>query len=151
VSRKSGPRPFSDEVMRGKRRKRLPHEFVLDALAPLAPVTRPMFGCLAVYVEEKIMLILRDKPSAQADNGVWIATTVQHHETLRPEFPRMRSIRVLGKATTGWQVLPAGAPDFEEAALHACELIRAGDPRIGKIPKRRIKPRMTRAGSKRSR
>jgi hypothetical protein len=150
VSRKSGPRPFSDEVMRGKRRKRLPHEFVLDALAPLAPVTRPMFGCLAVYVEEKIMLILRDKPSAQADNGVWIATTVQHHETLRPEFPRMRSIRVLGKATTGWQVLPAGAPDFEEAALHACELIRAGDPRIGRIPKRRVTAKRAPARPKRS-
>jgi hypothetical protein len=151
VSRKSGPRPFSDEVMRGKRRKHLPHEFVLEALAPLAPVTRPMFGCLAVYVEEKIMLILRDKPSEQADNGVWIATTAQHHETLRLEFPQLRSIRVLGKATTGWQVLPAGAPEFEEAALHACELIRAGDPRIGKIPKRRIKPRTPPAGPKRSR
>jgi hypothetical protein len=136
VSRKSGPRPFSDEVMRGRRRKHLPHEFVLDALAPLAPVTRPMFGCLAVYVEEKIMLILRDKPSQQADNGVWIATTAEHHETLRLEFPQMRSIRVLGKATTGWQVIPAAAPEFEDAALHACELIRAGDPRIGKIPKR---------------
>jgi hypothetical protein len=151
MSRKSGPRPFSDEVMRGVRRKHLPHEFVLDALAPLAPVTRSMFGCQAVYVEEKIMLILRDNPSAQADNGVWIATTVQHHDTLRSEFPQMRSIRVLGKATTDWQVLPAGAPDFERAALHACALIRAGDPRIGKIPKRRIKPRTTPAVPKRSR
>jgi len=26
------------------------------------------------------------------------------------------------------------APDFEEAALHACELIVARDPRIGKVP-----------------
>jgi hypothetical protein len=149
VSRKPGPRPFSDELMRGKRRKHVPHEFVLDALAPLSPVTRPMFGCLAIYVEEKIVLILRDKPSATGDNGVWIATTMQHHETLRLEFPRMRSIRVLGKATTGWQVLPAGAPDFEEAALHACELIRAGDSRIGKIPKRRIRPKAATAGPRR--
>jgi hypothetical protein len=150
VSRKSAPRPFSDEVMRGKRRRCLPHEFVLDALAPLSPVIRPMFGCLAVYVEEKIVLILRDRPSAPADNGVWIATTVQHHETLRLEFPLMRSIRVLGKATTGWQVIPAGATDFEEAALHACELIRAGDPRIGKISRRRMAPRAATAGPRRS-
>jgi hypothetical protein len=150
VSRKSGARPFDDEVMRGKRRKHVPHEFVLDALAALSPITRPMFGCVAVYVEEKIMLILRDKPSAPADNGVWIATTVQHHETLRLGFPQMRSIRVLGKATTGWQVLPAGASDFEQAALHACELIRAGDPRIGKTPKRRITPKTAAASPKRS-
>jgi hypothetical protein len=46
----------------------------------------------------------------------------------------MRSITVLGKAVTGWQVLPADAPDFEEAALRACELIVAGDLRIGKVP-----------------
>ena len=35
---------------------------------------------------------------------------------------------------TGWQVLPVDAPDFEEAALRACELIVARDPRIGKVP-----------------
>jgi hypothetical protein len=29
----------------------------------------------------------------------------------------MRSIQVLGKRVTGWQVLPVDAPDFESAAL----------------------------------
>jgi hypothetical protein len=41
---------------------------------------------------------------------------------------------LLGKKTTGWQVLPSDAPDFEESALHACELVLARDHRIGKIP-----------------
>ena len=59
------------------------------------------------------------------DNGVWLATTVEHHASLVREFPNMRSIKVLGKPVTGWQVLPADAADFEEAALHACELILA--------------------------
>jgi hypothetical protein len=93
-----------------------------------------MFGCLAVYVADRIVFVLRDKPEPQADNGVWLATTPEHHESLRREFPNMRSIEVLGKKVTGWQVLPADAPDFEEAALHACELVLAGDPRIGKVP-----------------
>jgi hypothetical protein len=31
------------------------------------------------------------------------------------------------------------APDFEEAALRACELIVARDLRIGKVPKSRAK------------
>jgi hypothetical protein len=93
-----------------------------------------MFGCLAVYVKEKIVLVLRDKLKNTADNGVWLATTEEHHASLRREFPNMRSITVLGKAVTGWQVLPADAPDFEEAALRACELIVAGDLRIGKVP-----------------
>jgi hypothetical protein len=35
---------------------------------------------------------------------------------------------------TGWQILPVDAPDFEEAALRACQFIIAGDPRIGKVP-----------------
>jgi hypothetical protein len=46
----------------------------------------------------------------------------------------MRSIPALGSGLTGWQMLPSDAPDFEEAALRACELILAGDPRIGKTP-----------------
>jgi hypothetical protein len=118
-----------------KQRKRIPHEFVLGALSALSPRTRSMFGCLAIYVEEKIVLILRDKHGDTADNGVWLATTEQHHESLRREFPNMRSIKIFQKRVTGWQVLPADAPDFEEAALRACELVLSRDPRIGKVPK----------------
>ena len=123
-----------DPLFAVKQRKAIPHEFVIEAIAALSPRTRPMFGCLAVYVEGKIVLILRDKRDKTADNGVWLATTEEHHESLRREFPNMRSIQVLGKKVTGWQVLPADAPDFEEAALRACELIVARDPRIGKVP-----------------
>jgi hypothetical protein len=117
-----------------KQSKVTPHEFVVDALAPLSPETRPLFGCLAVYVGNKIVLALRDKPNQTADNGVWLATTKEHHESLRGEFPNMRSIQVLGKEVTGWQILPADSPDFEQSALRACELIAARDPRIGKVP-----------------
>jgi hypothetical protein len=49
----------------------------------------------------------------------------------------MRSIKLLGKKVTGWQVLPVDAPDFEEASRLACELILAGDPRIGIVPRER--------------
>jgi hypothetical protein len=117
-----------------RQRKPIPHEFVLDALFALSPRTRPMFGCLAIYVGDKIVLILRDQRSPASDNGVWLATTQEHHASLRREFPHMRSIQVLGKKVTGWQVLPVDAPDFEEAALRACELVAARDPRIGKVP-----------------
>jgi len=123
-----------DGLFAVKQRKRIPHEFVLSGLASLSPRTRSMFGCLAIYVDEKIVLILRDKPGESADNGVWLATTEEHHESLRREFPDMRSIQIFRKNVTGWQVLPADAPSFEEAALRACELVVAGDPRIGKVP-----------------
>jgi hypothetical protein len=134
--RKSSVVPPGDTGFAVKPRKPVPPEFVLDALASLSPQTRPMFGCLAIYVEDKIVLILRDKqkPGQTADNGVWLATTEEHHESLRRDFPNMRSIQVFGKKVTGWQVLPADADDFEEAALCACEFVLARDPRIGKVP-----------------
>ena len=131
----AGSHAMEDGAFSIKPRKAIPHEFVLEAMAGLDPWTRPMFGCLAVYIDEKIVLILRDKPSSPADNGVWLATTNEHHESLRREFPSLRSIRLLGKEITGWQILPSDAPDFEQSALRACELIAAKDARIGKVPK----------------
>ncbi len=134
------------------RRRRVPHEFVLEAIAAVSPETRPMFGCLAVYVGDKIVCALRDKRDETADDdGMWLATTVEHHESLRRDFPGMRSIRVLGKDVTGWQILPADAPDFEESALRACEFIVAGDERIGKVPKSRRAAKPTRNGAGKSR
>jgi hypothetical protein len=128
---------MTDDLFFPKNRKSVPHEFVLEAIAPLNPRTKPLFSCLGVYIGEKIVFALRDKPEHPDDNGLWLATTPDHHESLRREFPHMRSIRVFGTPVTGWQILPADAPDFEESALRACELIAARDPRIGKVPKPR--------------
>jgi hypothetical protein len=132
---------FPDALFALKRHKPVPYAFVLDAMTAVSPVTRPMFGSLAIYVQDKIVLILREKRNGTPDDGVWLATTEEHHESLRREFPNMRSIQVFKTKITGWQVLPADAPDFEEAALRACELVVAGDPRIGKVPgAKRAKP-----------
>ena len=139
--RKSAASRVADLIFPPKPRKPIPHPVVLEALAPLSPMTRPMFGCLAIYVNDKIVLILRDKQGPSPDNGVWLATTEMHHDSLRCEFPNMRSIQVFGREVTHWQVLPVDAPDFEEAALRACEMIAAKDPRIGKVPKKKRKGR----------
>jgi hypothetical protein len=129
----------SDSPFDPRKRRGAPFPFVLEALAPLEPTTRMMFGCWAVYVGERIVLFLRDRRTSTPDNGVWIATAIEHHASLRREFPSMRSVQLFvqrfGKKETDWQVLPADAEDFEQAALRACELILAKDPRIGKVPK----------------
>lgn len=133
--RKAPRAPAGDvEMFRAHPKKRVPFEFVLDELADRGPETRPMFGCVGVYVGDKIVMILRDRPTATHDNGVWIATTPEHHASLLAELPSLRSITVLGEGVTGWQAIPADAPDFEDAVLRACALVRAGDPRIGKVP-----------------
>src|SRR5258708_14154864 len=92
--------PLDAALFAVKQRKPVPHEFVLDAIAPLSPTTRSMFGCLAIYVrdkvpdkvQDKIVLILRDKPDQTADNGVWLATTEEHHQSLRRECPHNASL-----------------------------------------------------------
>ncbi len=115
--------------------------FVIDELLPLQPRIRPMFGCHAVYVDEKIVLILRNKPQHPEANGIWIATSFEHHESLRKDLPNMRSVYVLsdGKNETGWQMISCDDDDFETAALKVCSLVRKRDERIGKVPKPRKK------------
>lgn len=120
-----------------------PFAFVLDELEALGVTTRPMFGTVAIYADNRILFCLRDKDSHPFDNGVWIGTTPEHHASLREELPAMRSIALLTETDpkrvkqlplTGWQNIPASAPDFEEQVLRACALARSRDPRIGKVP-----------------
>ncbi|HXC05695.1 MAG TPA: hypothetical protein VNZ86_13125 [Bacteroidia bacterium] len=116
-----------------------PFPFILEQLLNLDPVVKPMFGCHAVYVGKKIMLILRNRADHPLDNGVWIATSEKHHAGLKALFPSMRSIDLLGKGKTNWQVLPMDADDFEESANQVCDLLLKGDERIGTIPKPKSK------------
>src|SRR5574337_1222829 len=53
---------------------------------------------------------MRDKPAHPEANGVWIATSKEHHESLRKDFPMMRSVYILsdGKSETDWQMIPLG-------------------------------------------
>lgn len=52
-------------------------------------------------------------------------------------FPSMRSVGVLGKGTTNWQLIPEEADDFESEVLLLCEMARKGDRRIGHVPKQK--------------
>lgn len=103
-----------------------------------------MFGCHAIYVDHKIMFVTRRKPVHNNSNGIWIATSHEHHESLKKDFPSLESVHVLndGKGETSWRLLHEDAEDFETSAIRLCELIKEGDERIGKIPK----PKKKRSG-----
>lgn len=133
------------------KRKAPPYAFVLEALEGMKPYTRPMFGCLAVYVGEKIVLVLRDKETRDGANGVWIATELEHHDSLRREMPSLRSIPLFGPGPTGWQMIPREAADFEASSLWACDLIARRDPRIGRVPSAKRKKAKGKTGAKKSR
>ena len=87
-----------DDALFVKPRKPVPHEFVLDAIATLSPKTRSMFGCLAIYVQDKIVFILRDKGDQAADNGVWLATTevADHSGTTGANLPYVPTRSAIG-------------------------------------------------------
>ena len=96
-----------------------------------------MFGALAVYVGEKIVFLLRDRPDDPQANGVWLAIPTEFQESLHAEFPNTGTVRVMGKDISGWRLLAVDADDFEASALHACELVVRNDPRIGKVPNKK--------------
>ena len=123
-----------------KKSNTIPFDFVLEQLFPLEPRVKPMFGCHAIYIGNKIVLTLRNKTEHLDDNGIWISTKAEHHASLKKILPSMRSIQVLGNGQTNWQIIPADADDFEESAIKICDLILKGDLRIGNVPKAR-KPR----------
>lgn len=118
-----------------KKQVHIPFRFLLDELDALNPTVKPMFGCFGIYIGEKIVCSVRSKETQTQDNGIWVSTRAQHHESLRKIFPSMRSIQVLGNGETNWQIIPEEADDFEEEAFKLCSLIAKGDERIGNIPK----------------
>ncbi len=125
--------------------KNIPFPFILDCLLPLDPNLKPFFGCYGVYVGEQIVFIIREKDSHPEANGLWIATSYEHHKSLKKEFPSLTTVSVLndGSRETSWQMLHSDSDDFESSAIRACELVLKGDKRIGKIPKPKKKKKKT--------
>lgn len=132
----------SNSLAKLKIKKPIAYEFILDELARISPLVKPMFGSHAIYRGEEIVLIVREKDNHVEDNGIWIATTPEHHGSLQEDFPNMRSIVMFGPGPTGWQNLPADSDDFEESAYRVCKLVVNSDPRIGKIPASRKKKKL---------
>lgn len=117
-------------------RKNIPFDFVFDHLAPLEVTVKPMFGLWAVYLNGKILIVLRERKDHTDTNGVWVATNNEHHKSLKKDLPSLKSFSIYSKPVneTEWQVIPVEADDFEASVIKVCELIKRGDNRIGRIP-----------------
>lgn len=115
----------------------MPFEFLLDYLYPLEPTIKQMFGTHSIYIDEKIYLAARQREKNPIDNGIWIGTEMEHHESLIAQFPSVRYLKAIPMKK--WLILPETAEDFEEVAIAICELIKLDDPRIGVLPKKKRK------------
>jgi hypothetical protein len=123
-----------------KPKAKLPHLFVVEALAPLSPEVRRMFSGFALYVGDRLFMMLRDHAKSPQDNGIWLVLAEgidPKDKSLRRDFPSLRPIELLGSKISHWLLIPSDSADFEREALHACDLILRHDPRLGRIPQSR--------------
>jgi len=130
-------------------KKKAPFAFALEELDALSPMIKPMFGGFAVYIGEKLVLFLYDQEKWPDFKGVSLATTPEHYRGLAQEFSSTRAVEPQKIGKHPWLLIPAGAVDFEEQVLKACEMVLNGDPRIGRAPEsKKLKParKETRAG-----
>jgi hypothetical protein len=113
----------------------VPFDFVFDYL-PIGITTKKLFGMHYIYLGKRIMLILRQSKNQPELNGVWVATTTRHHESLQIIIPELGGFIMDGKEQHGnWLFIRDNEEDFEGAVIKVCELISHGDPRIGNVPK----------------
>jgi hypothetical protein len=124
--------PFDPLTPALRQRKPIPFDFVIERLARLEPHTRPMFGCTAVYVEDRIVLVLRER--GDADDGVWVVYAPASEAEVLALLPRLRNIDVFREKVRGWKKLAATSDDFEDDVERVCVLLLARDARFGKIP-----------------
>ena len=88
-------------------------------------VQKKMFGCEALCLHDRQMLILAAKDEPW--NGLLVCTFREHHGSLMKEFPSLRPHSVLGK----WLYISQADLDFEEAAQALGVLALKADLRIG--------------------
>lgn len=110
-----------------------PLAFLLDELAPLRPTIKNAFGFTHVYVDELLLCSLRFSQKQPSTNGVWLYTTTADGESLAQEFPSLPKRQLWRSGKKAWVVLSVRHPDFEEYVFKACELMVAGDRRIGRL------------------
>ena len=91
-------------------------------------VSKPMFGCKAVYLRGRLVLVLAAR--VEPWNGVLCPTEREHHVSLRHQFETLMPHPILPK----WLYLSMEHDGFEQTALKLVDCILAGDGRIGIEP-----------------
>lgn len=114
-------------------KKSFPFPFVLDELASVRPRLKRMFGFTHVYLDERLLVSLRDSATRPATNGIWVYTSIEHLESLAREFPQLPRRQLWRSGKNAWVVLASRLGEFEEYAFKVCELILNGDQRVGRV------------------
>ena len=114
-------------------KRQVPFPFVLEELVALRPTIRSLFGSTHVYLDDKLLLSLRNSIKHPGTNGIWVYTTAEDLDSLAKEFPELPRRQLWRSGDKGWVVLASRLENFEEYAFKACELVLKGDQRIGRV------------------
>jgi hypothetical protein len=98
-------------------------------------IERAWFGCRAVYLHGRLMLVLCS--GEEPWNGLLIATEREFHDAILQEFGNVVRHPVLKK----WLYLPENSEDFETVSSEIVEAVRTGDQRLGVEPGERKRKR----------
>ena len=110
------------------------NEWIVDAFAGRATFfTKRMFGGLAAYLHERLMLVLVEptKTGRWTWHGVLVCTDHSHHASIQSDFPALRPHRVLRK----WLYIDSAHADFEPTMAEVATRMARNDPRFGIVPR----------------
>ena len=107
-----------------------PLEWLIEPLETQSTyIRKKMFGCEAVYLNGKLMLVLA--VSEEPWNGMLVATSHEHHPAMQADWSQLTSHPVLGK----WLYISQNDAVFESTATSIVKSILKSNPRIGVEPK----------------
>jgi hypothetical protein len=109
------------------------HEWIFEAFAGRPTFfTKRMFGGLAAYLHDRQMLVLAEptKTGRWKWHGVLVCTALQHHASIRADFPALAPHAVLRK----WLYIDSAHEDFESTMEAVATRIARNDRRFGIVP-----------------
>ena len=90
-------------------------------------------GGYALLLKEDILLLLREKENQPEFNGVFVPTSPEHFDALSQEIHSSNMEFDIDGMPHTWIFISEDLPDFHDVLQRACELIKSGDKRIGKL------------------
>jgi hypothetical protein len=142
TTRRARPkRPARGPTPAARGPKRFDHEWIFEPFVDHRTFfTKRMFGGLAAYLFDRLMLILVEptKTGRWQWHGVLVGTDHEHHASLQAEFPAMAPHGVLRK----WLFVDSTHPAFESTMEAVARCVARNDARFGVVPRN---PRQRRA------
>ena len=116
--------------------KTFDNEWILEAFAGRSSFfTKRMFGGLAVYLHERLMLVIVEptKTGRWKWHGVLIGTVHAHHVSIRADFPALVPHGFLRK----WLYVDSTHEDFQSTMEAVARRMASNDGRFGVVPRAR--------------